>query len=34
VPLEIEEVDANLEDFQTAKALVDSLIQFMESGRK
>jgi uncharacterized protein (UPF0261 family) len=33
-PLEIEEVDANLEDFQTAKALVDSLIRFMESGRK
>jgi uncharacterized protein (UPF0261 family) len=34
VPLDIEEVDANLEDFQTAKALVDSLIQFMEAGRK
>jgi len=32
--LEIEEVDANLEDFQTAKVLVDSLIRFMESGRK
>jgi uncharacterized protein (UPF0261 family) len=34
VPLEIEEVDANLEDFQTAKALVDSLIRFMESQKK
>jgi uncharacterized protein (UPF0261 family) len=34
VPLDIEEVDANLEDFQTAKALVDSLVQFMEAGRK
>jgi len=34
VPLDIEEVDANLEDFQTAKALVDSLIQFMELKKK
>jgi len=34
VPLEIEEIDANLEDFQTAKALVDSLIRFMERERK
>jgi uncharacterized protein (UPF0261 family) len=34
VPLEIEEVDANLEDFQTAKALVDSLIQFMKRETK
>jgi uncharacterized protein (UPF0261 family) len=34
VPLEIEEVDANLEDFQTAKALVDSLIQFMKREKK
>ena len=34
VPLEIEEIDANLEDFQTAKALVDSLIQFMEREKK
>jgi uncharacterized protein (UPF0261 family) len=31
VPLELEEVDANLEDFETAKALVDSLIHFMEA---
>jgi uncharacterized protein (UPF0261 family) len=34
VPLEIEEIDANLEDFQTAKALVDSLIHFMEREKK
>ena len=34
VPLEIEEVDANLEDFQTAKALVDSLIRFMKREKK
>jgi uncharacterized protein (UPF0261 family) len=34
VPLEIEEVDANLEDFQTAKALVDSLVRFMEGQKK
>jgi uncharacterized protein (UPF0261 family) len=34
VPLDIEEVDANLEDFQTAKALVDSLVHFLEAGRK
>jgi uncharacterized protein (UPF0261 family) len=33
-PLDIEEVDANLEDFQTAKALVDSLIRFMEDQQK
>lgn len=32
-PLEIEEVDCNLEDFDTAKALVDSLVQFIE-GKK
>jgi uncharacterized protein (UPF0261 family) len=34
VPLEIEEVDANLEDLQTAKALVDSLVRFMERQKK
>jgi uncharacterized protein (UPF0261 family) len=34
VPLEIEEIDANLEDFQTAKALVDSLVRFMEGQKK
>jgi hypothetical protein len=34
VPLDIEEVDANLEDYQTAKTLVDSLIHFMESDKK
>jgi uncharacterized protein (UPF0261 family) len=34
VPLDIEEVDANLEDFETAKALVDSLVQFMEREKK
>jgi uncharacterized protein (UPF0261 family) len=30
VPLEIEEVDCNLEDLDTAQALVDSLVKFME----
>ncbi len=30
VPLEIEEVDCNLEDLGTARALVDSLVKFME----
>ena len=30
VPLEIEEVDCNLEDLDTAKALVNSLVKFME----
>ncbi len=30
VPLEIEEVDCNLEDFDTAQALVNSLVKFME----
>jgi uncharacterized protein (UPF0261 family) len=34
VPLDIEEVDANLEDFQTGKVLVDSLIRFMEREKK
>jgi uncharacterized protein (UPF0261 family) len=34
VPLDIEEVDANLEDFETAKALVGSLIRFMERDEK
>ncbi len=34
VPLEIEEIDCNLEDFQTAKALVDSLLHFMEGQKK
>jgi len=34
VPPDIEEVDANLEDFQTAKALVDGLIHFMERKNK
>jgi uncharacterized protein (UPF0261 family) len=33
-PLEIEEVDCNLEDFDTAKALVNSLIHFIEDGKK
>jgi uncharacterized protein (UPF0261 family) len=33
VPLDIEEIDTNLEDFQTAKTLVDSLIRFMEDQR-
>ncbi|UCE56631.1 MAG: Tm-1-like ATP-binding domain-containing protein [Desulfobacterales bacterium] len=32
-PLEIEEVDGNLEDFDTARALVDSLVRLME-GKK
>ncbi|MBN1104862.1 MAG: Tm-1-like ATP-binding domain-containing protein [Deltaproteobacteria bacterium] len=30
VPLQMQEIDANLEDFQTAKALVDSLVNFLE----
>ena len=30
VPLEIEDVDCNLEDFDTAQALVNSLIKFMK----
>jgi uncharacterized protein (UPF0261 family) len=30
VPLEIEEVDCNLEDFDTARALVDSLMKLLE----
>jgi uncharacterized protein (UPF0261 family) len=34
VPLDIEEIDANLEDLQTAKALVDSLIGFMGGQQK
>jgi uncharacterized protein (UPF0261 family) len=34
VPLMIEEVDCNLEDFDTAKALVNSLIHFMEGKKK
>ena len=29
-PLEIEEVDCNLEDFGTAQALVDSLVNLMK----
>jgi uncharacterized protein (UPF0261 family) len=33
-PLEMEEVDCNLEDFETAKALVNSLIHFMEDEKK
>jgi uncharacterized protein (UPF0261 family) len=33
-PIEIEEVDCTLEDFQTAKALVDSLVRFMERPKK
>jgi uncharacterized protein (UPF0261 family) len=33
-PLEIEEVDCNLEDFDTAKALVSSLIHFIEDEKK
>jgi uncharacterized protein (UPF0261 family) len=33
-PLEIEEVDCNLEDFDTAKALVNSLIHFIEDEKK
>lgn len=33
-PLEIEEVDCNLEDFDTARALVNSMIQFIEGKKK
>jgi uncharacterized protein (UPF0261 family) len=33
-PLEIEEVDCNLEDFDTARALVDSLDRFMQEIKK
>jgi uncharacterized protein (UPF0261 family) len=33
-PLEIEEVDCNLEDFDTAKVLVNSLIHFIEDENK
>jgi uncharacterized protein (UPF0261 family) len=33
-PLEIEEVDCNLEDFDTATALVDSLDRFMQERKK
>lgn len=34
VPLEIEEVDCNLEDMDTAKALVSSLAKFMEEEKR
>jgi uncharacterized protein (UPF0261 family) len=34
VPLEVEEIDCNLEEFQTAKVLVDSLIGLMEDQKK
>jgi uncharacterized protein (UPF0261 family) len=34
VPLEIEEVDCNLEDMDTAKALVNSLVKFMEEKKR
>jgi uncharacterized protein (UPF0261 family) len=34
VPLEIEEVDCNLEDFDTARALVDSLMKLLEGKKK
>ena len=34
VPIEIEEVDCNLEDFDTARALVNSLDRFMEEKRR
>jgi uncharacterized protein (UPF0261 family) len=34
VPLEIEEVDCNLEDMGTAKALVDSLDNFFEENKE
>ena len=34
VPLEIEEVDCNLEDLDTAKALVNSLVKFMEEEKR
>jgi uncharacterized protein (UPF0261 family) len=33
-PLEMEEVDSNLEDFETAKTLVNSLVHFMEDKKK
>jgi uncharacterized protein (UPF0261 family) len=33
-PLEIEEVDCNLEDFDTARALVNSLFKFMEGEKR
>lgn len=33
IPIEIEEIDANLEDFETAKKLVDSLDAMMASGQ-
>jgi uncharacterized protein (UPF0261 family) len=34
VPLDMEEIDCNLEDFRTAKTLVDSLIQLMENQQR
>jgi uncharacterized protein (UPF0261 family) len=34
VPLEIEEIDCNLEDFRTAKVLVDSLMFLMEDQQR
>ena len=34
VPLEIEEVDCNLEDFDTAKTLVNSLVKLMEEKKR
>jgi uncharacterized protein (UPF0261 family) len=34
VPLEIEEVDCNLEDFDTARTLVDSLLKLMNGKKK
>jgi uncharacterized protein (UPF0261 family) len=34
VPLEIEEVDCNLEDMETAKALVNSLDKYIQEERK
>jgi uncharacterized protein (UPF0261 family) len=34
VSLEIEEVDCNLEDMDTAKALVNSLVKFMEEKKR
>jgi uncharacterized protein (UPF0261 family) len=34
VPLEIEEIDCNLEDFRTAKALVDSLVFMIEDRQR
>jgi hypothetical protein len=33
VPLEIEEVDCNLEDLDTAKVLVESLDRYMQNKR-